>query len=86
MTFSIQFDKHSKDILAVYFKLHSGKVAKTVEIEEDACYADEDSEGRLLGVEMLAPGKVSLLTPKVSERYQTEELNEVLKQAEKVFA
>lgn len=86
MNISVEMDKESRHILAVYVKLNAGEVARTVEIEKDACYADEDSEGRLLGVEMLAPGQVTILAHKVSQHYKSSEIDEILEQAKLAFA
>jgi uncharacterized protein YuzE len=47
---------------AVYIRLRTGRAAKTKEIIEDALLADFDARGRLLGVEILAPVKLSDLT------------------------
>lgn len=44
---------------AVYIRLRTGRAAKTKEIIEDTLLADFDSRGRLLGVEILAPVKLS---------------------------
>lgn len=85
MTVSVEMDKDSHNILAVYIKIHSGTIARTVEIEEDACYADEDSEGRLLGVEMLAPGQVTILADKIAKHYKTTEIDDILEQARHAF-
>lgn len=47
---------------AVYIRLRIGKVAKTKEIIGDVLMADFDSRGRLLGMEILAPVKLSAIT------------------------
>lgn len=44
---------------AVYFRFRHGKVAKTREIEEDVVIADYDENGDLIGLEILAPVKIS---------------------------
>jgi uncharacterized protein YuzE len=46
---------------AVYFRFREGKVAESRELDEDVMVADYDAQGRLLGVEILAPVKVSEL-------------------------
>jgi len=52
---------------AVYIRLRDGKVAKTREIIEDVLLADYDPRGELLGVEILAPVKMSDLTRLVQQ-------------------
>jgi uncharacterized protein YuzE len=52
-------------IEAMYISVADGKIAKTKEIEEDALLADFDSRGRLLGLEVLAPVKISDLLKQV---------------------
>lgn len=46
----------------MYIRLQVGKVAQTREIIDDALIADFDSRGRLLGMEILAPVKLTALT------------------------
>jgi uncharacterized protein YuzE len=52
-------------IEAAYIKLADGKVAKTTEISQDVALADYDAAGNLLGIEILAPVKLSQITPLV---------------------
>jgi len=52
---------------AVYIRLRAGRSAKTREIIEDTLLADFDTRGRLIGVEILAPVKLSDLTQLVRE-------------------
>jgi uncharacterized protein YuzE len=47
---------------AVYIRLRTGRAAKTREVIEDALLADFDARGQLIGVEILAPVKLSDLT------------------------
>jgi uncharacterized protein YuzE len=47
---------------AVYIKLADGKVARTTEILRDVTLADYDASGDLLGIEILAPVRLSKLT------------------------
>jgi len=53
---------------AAYITLREGKAARTREIVEDIVLADYDSRGRLIGIEILAPVKLSKLTPLVEEK------------------
>ncbi len=52
---------------ALYIRLRVGKVAKTKEISEDVLLADYDSRTKLLGIEVLAPVKLSRITRLVDE-------------------
>lgn len=56
---------------AVYIRLRDGKVAKTREIIEDVLLADYDLHRELLGVEILAPVKLSDLTRLVQNARRT---------------
>jgi uncharacterized protein YuzE len=47
---------------AVYIRLRTGRAAKTKEIIEDTLLADFDARGQLIGVEILAPVRLSDLT------------------------
>lgn len=85
MTLSVEVDRTTKRILAVYFQLAEGQVARTVEIEEDACYADEDSGGQLMGVEILVPEELATLRKKVAEHYHSTEIDDLLEQAKLAF-
>ena len=86
MTISIETDNATKRVLAIYLQVEEGEVFRTVEIEQDACYADEDKSGRLLGVEILAPGTLTFLTKKVAEHYSSTEIDELLEQARLALA
>jgi uncharacterized protein YuzE len=46
---------------AAYLQVRTGDAAETREIAPDKAYADYDSEGRLLGVEFLAPCAVTVV-------------------------
>ncbi len=53
---------------AVYITVRDGMAAKTKEVIEDILLADYDNRGRLVGIEILAPVKISKLTPLVDEK------------------
>lgn len=72
MNIRIERDNEDNQILAVYVKFREGLVYRTVEIEEGACYADEDSGGNLLGVELLAPGDYTVDVKHLAKRYPKE--------------
>lgn len=69
MNIRFEMDNDDKQILALYAQIRDGVVFRTVEIAEGACYADEDEQGNLLGVEMLAPGNVQIHVNKVADHY-----------------
>jgi len=50
---------------AVYIKIADGKVAKTKEVSTDVLLADYSASGKLLGIEILAPVKLSKIAPLV---------------------
>jgi len=54
-------DKETGLILAVYFRVRTGEAAETREFAGGSAFADYDSKGRLLGVEILAPCEVTVL-------------------------
>ena len=56
---------------AMYICLSRGKVAKTDEIQQDVLLADYDRQGRLVGIEVLAPVRLSDLAKLVDERKRT---------------
>ena len=58
MNVSIEFEAGS--ILAVYFSLRQGKVARTIEAG-NGVQVDQDRNGTVLGVEMLNPAKVNIV-------------------------
>jgi hypothetical protein len=65
MRFSFQLtvtnDKQTGEILAVYLRIRKGKVAKVRELEDGAVFANYGKKGELLGIEMLAPCRLSVL-------------------------
>jgi uncharacterized protein YuzE len=58
---SVSTDEDTGKLLAVYIRIREGQAEETTEVEEDRAYADFDSEGQLLGVELLAPCRVQIL-------------------------
>ncbi len=86
MEVTIQTDIDSGRVLAVYFKVREGQVSRTVEVDEDACYADEDSKGNLLGVEMITPGSIELHVKKVARKYKVKGMTQALRRAQEVMA
>lgn len=64
---SISTDDKTGEPFAAYLCVREGEVAETVEIKEDAAYADYDAKGKLLGVELLAPCEVEVLDKLVAK-------------------
>ena len=54
-------DDKTGRVVAAYLRVREGEVAKTKEVKEGAAYADYDSQGLLLGIELLAPCQVAVL-------------------------
>ena len=61
--FRVEVETHSETgrVVAVYFQFRRGKSATVKEYEGGNVFADYDRKGELLGIEMLAPCKVSVL-------------------------
>lgn len=53
---------------SLYITVGAGKITKTKTIVEDIVLADYDAHGRLIGIEILAPVKISQITPLVEEK------------------
>lgn len=77
ITFSI--DPDDKQVLTVYVRLTDGKVKKTVELTDGACYVDVDSKGRPIGFEMLCPGKLAVSLRKLRKEYDLPGLDDAVK-------
>ena len=67
------------EVEAAYLRLAPGKVARTRELDPDVLLADFDSRGRMIGIEVLAPVRLSELTRLVAESRRTV-LRRVLRQ------
>jgi uncharacterized protein YuzE len=57
----IALDKETGQVMAVYFHVRKGRSAETREFDNGNAFADYDTKGRLLGVEVLGPCKVTIL-------------------------
>ena len=59
----------SKDgqIIAVYIQLRQTKACQTTEVVENTVLADYDRQGKLVGIELLAPAKIRVLANLVPE-------------------
>jgi uncharacterized protein YuzE len=58
---SVETDDDTGEVLAAYLRVREGEVADTVELADGRANADYDSEGNLLGVELLAPCDITVL-------------------------
>jgi len=58
---SIETEDQTGEILSVYFHVRKGWAKTTKEYVEGIVFADYDKEGKLLGIEMLAPCEITVL-------------------------
>jgi hypothetical protein len=58
---TLETDKSTGELLAVYFQIRRGKATTVKEVVDGAAFANYDRKGRLLGVELLAPCKITVL-------------------------
>lgn len=65
MEFSFQVDVSTDsatgNVISVYFQMREGKAATVREFEKGNVFVNYDKDGNLLGIEMLAPAKISVL-------------------------
>jgi uncharacterized protein YuzE len=54
-------DDDTGDLVAVYLRVREGEVAETKEVEGGVVYADYDSHGSLLGIELLGSCDIAVL-------------------------
>ena len=58
---SVETNNETGQVMAVYFQVRKGKTKTTKEHAGGNVFADYDKHGRLLGLEMLAPCRASVL-------------------------
>ena len=58
---AVETDVATGDILAVYFQIRKGKVHETREFADGVALADYKSNGELIGIELLAPCKTTIV-------------------------
>jgi uncharacterized protein YuzE len=58
---SVETRDTTGEVMAVYFQIRKGKSHRTQEYAEGNVFADYDKHGDLLGIEMLAPCRASVL-------------------------
>ncbi len=68
--------------LAIYVKLRDGKVARTKEFAKEV-FADLNSEGKLIGVEILRPGTLAIR--RIARRFHNATLEKIAPDLEKLF-
>lgn len=59
--FDVEIDTDTGDILAAYFQVRTGKVHTVKEHAGGAVLANYNRKGELLGIEVIAPCRVSIL-------------------------
>jgi uncharacterized protein YuzE len=62
-SFQVSVETHNQTgaVLAVYLQIRKGKSTVTKEYANGDAFADYDRNGRLLGIELLAPCRASVL-------------------------
>jgi len=58
---SVETHDQTGEVMAVYFQIRKGKTKTTREYADGGVFADYDKRGDLLGIEMLAPCRASIL-------------------------
>ena len=58
---SVETVDQTGEMMAVYFQIRKGKTKNTKEYADGSVFADYDKHGQLLGIEMLAPCRASVL-------------------------
>lgn len=68
--------------LAIYVKLREGKVSRTKEFAKEV-FADINSEGKLIGVEILRPGTLAIR--RIAKRFHNATLAKIAPDLEKLY-
>ena len=58
---SVQTDNRTGNIVAVYFQIRVGKAAQVKELAGGDAFANYNTKGELLGIELLAPCQITVL-------------------------
>ena len=74
----LEVDQDTGEVLAVSFRFRAGKVDETREFDDGNILADYDADGNLLGIEVLGPCRIQILTERVARR-EPETLREWLR-------
>ncbi len=86
MEISVSIDNDDREVLAIYLRLRTGKVHRTVELSPGDCYVDEDQDGNPLGVEMLSPGQLKVNLHRLAETYRCPEIPEAIEHLRNLVA
>ena len=57
----VSFSETTGEPVAAYMRVRAGAVATTKEVSEGAAFADYAADGRLLGIELLAPCSIEVM-------------------------
>lgn len=57
----VSFSEATGEAIAAYLRVREGTVAETREASEGVAFADYGSDGRLLGIELLAPCTLAVM-------------------------
>lgn len=57
----VSFNGATGEPVAAYLRVREGKVAITAEVSEGVAFADYAADGRLLGIELLAPCALAVM-------------------------
>ncbi|MCH7987788.1 MAG: DUF2283 domain-containing protein [Planctomycetes bacterium] len=58
---TVTTDDTSGQVLSAYFQIRKGKVHETREFADGAAFADYNNRGELIGIELLAPCRVTIV-------------------------
>jgi uncharacterized protein YuzE len=58
---TVTTDDGTGEVLSAYFQIRKGTSHQTVEFADGAAFADYNRHGELIGIELLAPCKVSVV-------------------------
>jgi len=58
---NVQANRETGSISAVYMQIRPGRASEVIELADGNAFANYDIDGRLLGIELLAPCEVSVL-------------------------
>jgi len=57
----VSFSDKTGEPVAAYLRVREGKVSSTKEVSEGVAFADYSEDGRLLGIELLAPCSIEVM-------------------------
>jgi uncharacterized protein YuzE len=74
LTVTVETDDKTGETLAAYLKVREGKVDETREHGNGRVNVDYDADGKILGVELLAPCEIKVLDDIADEEPQSQTL------------